>query len=139
MDFASALVAFIGITGQLLQAVKFVCDFLGDVNEAPSDIRILDTRLALLANILKNIVTHPEAIHGSKEALKNVEGAMTLVQSQVNELAKLIQNYRPKASPGKLLWSSISVAFRKNKFERCVSNIMQALDLLVLSLAALDR
>ena len=64
---------------------------------------------------------------------------MALVQYQVSELAKLIQNHRPKSGPGKLLWSSISVTFRKNKFEKCVTNITQALDLLVLSLAALDR
>ena len=140
MDFASALVAFIGITGQLLEGVKIICDFLGDVNDAPSEIALLNVRLSLLRNILKNVIACPEALHGSEEALKNVEEAMMLVQSQVSELAKLIQNHRP-SKPGqrKLLWSSINITFRKNKFEKRVVNITQALDLLLLSLAALDR
>ena len=140
MDFASALVAFIGITGQLLQGVKVVCDFLSDVNDAPSEIASLNIRLNLLINILQNIIACPETLHVSQEALKNVEEAMKLVYSQVSELAKLIQDHRP-SKPGqrKLLWSSINVAFRKNKFEKCGMNITQALDLLLLSLAALDR
>lgn len=131
MDIAASVVAFVGIAGQLLQGVSTVYNFLGDIQDAPDEIKQLNAELNVLKMILENMITYPQAICRSKEALESVGVAMEMVQNQVTKLKELVEKYNIKSiGRRKLLWSNINIAFRKKKFAKYISNLDRARKLL---------
>ena len=140
MEVASSVVAFVGFAGQLLQGVSFIYDFLSDIRDAPEDIKHLNTRLALLRSILQNMIVHSQAVCASSAMFGVVQEAMELVHKQINDLRDLIKDCSPSRSGQKaVIWSNLSIAFRKNNIAKCITNLDQAKDLLQMAQMSLNR
>ena len=126
LGIAGSVVSFVGLVGQVMQGVVFLHGFLGDIKDAPEDIRDLNTALKLLAEVLGDIQKDGEGSDSLREAIIYCE-------SWVSKLKGLVERHALISSQpaGGKAWSRMGVAFRNKKFRKYINGLEAAKTMLL--------
>jgi hypothetical protein len=97
LDMASALVSFIGLSGQVLQGCNYLCDFFADAKDAPAIIKNISDHLEVIQPALSTIrvtfwdlqaISHSLPIlQDPTPVLKNCESAIAELKAFVDRQA----------------------------------------------------
>ena len=140
MEVGAATVAFIGLAAQVVQGMIFVHDFLDQVQDAPEKIRSLQAELRLLRDIISKIKDEFQASAVAEDVCRIAYSALSLIQARVGTLCDFIETCSPrKPGRGRLLWKSLSVTFRRQKFSDYLMDLERAKGNLMLTLSIIGR
>ncbi|KAL9090726.1 MAG: hypothetical protein Q9165_005214 [Trypethelium subeluteriae] len=125
LSLASAIVAFPGFAGQVLEGVQYLCHFLAKVKDAPRDIQRLSYELQNLRQSLQDIQKSQDSTQTVHPALID---AAKLCQDVVSPLSTRISRYEKSLSSGNMerRWARVKSAFTELKSSKMIEDVQRA-------------
>jgi hypothetical protein len=123
---AASIAGFVGLAGQVLQGLRFLCDFFDDLNDLPEDVQSLSTELRILRKVVEEIETRDANKYSA------LEDALKYCKKCTEKLEAIVKSYDTSATKTRTerLWKDMSVAFRSKKLGKYVERLKRARDLL---------
>lgn len=111
---AASVIGIVSLAIQLTDSIAKLSDFLGSIQEAPNNIKVILTDLDLLSTILSDI-----QLHENKYAPNaSVKSALASLEHKVAAFMALVKQYEPssKSSSRRMRkWTSVKAAFKDKK------------------------
>jgi hypothetical protein len=125
IGLGASVIAFIGLTGQVLQGCRFVQTILNDIDDAADDFRNLKTEVNLFELTIdgfKRALVDIADSGISQDQTAAVQIALDYAEEAVSDLLKFIAKHKKSGSK----WSKIRLAFTKDKCAKYSSRMGRA-------------
>ncbi|KAH8769365.1 hypothetical protein F5882DRAFT_362532 [Hyaloscypha sp. PMI_1271] len=133
---AGGVVSFIGLSGQVLQGIKFLHGFLSDIKDAPEDVKTLNAELKLIDTILEEVQRQDNDIQQCPSMLE----AVNYCKSWVDKLEDLVRACEPgNGKKMARLWGQLGIALRTKKLTKYINGLERAKSLLLQARVDLSR
>ena len=120
---AASVIGIVSLAIQLTDSIAKLSDFLGSIQEAPDNVKVILTDLELLSIILTDI-----QLHENKYTLNpSVKIVLASLEHKVAAFTALVKQHEPssKSSSRRIRkWTSVKAAFQDKKFK----NFQQSLN-----------
>jgi hypothetical protein len=135
MDVAGSVVGIASLVGQIGQGIKFLCDFFGDITDAPQEIIALSSALDALVPLLDRMAmwgavsSSAESPHISPAVLDESSAALVNCKAAVEKIRSFILRYESDVqSTGrkKRLWAQFNIAARQKKLQKYLCDLERA-------------
>jgi hypothetical protein len=125
IGLGASVIAFIGLTGQVLQGCRFIQTILNDIDDAADDLRNLRTEVNLFeltVDGFKRALVDIADSGISQDQTAAVQIALDYAEEAVSDLLKFIAKHKKLGSK----WSKIRLAFTKDKCAKYASRMGRA-------------
>lgn len=121
------VIGIVSLVGQLLQGLKSLRTFFGDIKDAPSDVQTLTQELSSTEAVLNK--THDQLNNNNPDNRNTLlETAVRNCAEQVSKLEDLTRPLQVKQRDGQIkrIWKQIATAFKKEDLQKHIAMLSRA-------------
>lgn len=131
VGFAASIAGLLGLAGQILKGCLFVKEFLGDIKNAPAEVKALFNEIEILSSaitITAELLDNSKALTTSLVTAADYEPALKQCLHAVEELVQQISHYGKKNSGERgLRWlEKMKVASEKKELSFHIARLERA-------------
>jgi hypothetical protein len=127
LGLGASAVAFMGLTGQVLQGCHYICKFIDNVRDAQDDLHHYSTEITTFKSTVLGFQEVLRAIEPSAMIESSIQQALLALQSgsvAIEELKTPLRRYKHDGQRD--WWKDIKVAQKRSQFAKCVGRLGEA-------------